>query len=380
MLPQLLRLLSPPVSTDYERTQKAKLLHVTLLVVFAASLVIGVINLGQNAAGLAAFLFGMSAYCLLGLYLNRTRHVRSAAFVLCSLLFLAIGYDLLDGAALHDPGVAAYPILILCSSFFFGPAAILYSTAASTASVAVVYGLAAVGLIQPAYEPTLNRVLILAILYGGMACLAWVIRHVWVEARTQLVQSYELTLEGWARALEYRDGETEGHSRRVTMLCVDLARRLGCGDDEIVQVRLGAYLHDIGKMALPDSILFKPGPLTEDEMALMKRHPAIAVNMISGIPFLQPALPIPRSHHENWDGSGYPQGMKGDQIPYIARLFTVVDHWDALSSDRPYRKAWPPDKVRSYLRDNAGKIYDPQIVDVFLAMQDETGAGQPAAF
>jgi putative nucleotidyltransferase with HDIG domain len=280
-------------------------------------------------------------------------------------------FNLVDGAALHDPGVAAYPIFILFASFFFGKKAIPLSTLLSIGSIALVYLLAEYELINPSNPPTFSRVQILSVLYIVLASLTWALRAIWDSTLDQLKQSYDLTLQGWARALEYRDGETEGHSRRVTALCVELARRLGCKEDEIIHIRRGAYMHDIGKMAIPDRVLFKPGPLDNDERTLMQQHPDIAFNIVSQIPFLQPALAIPYSHHENWDGSGYPQGLKGEQIPLIARMFTIVDHWDALSSDRPYRKAWPTDKIIVHLHENSGKLYDPRIVNAFIGLLDE---------
>jgi putative nucleotidyltransferase with HDIG domain len=189
----------------------------------------------------------------------------------------------------------------------------------------------------------------------------------------RLRESYDLTLQGWARALEYRDGETAGHTRRVTELSVALAKRLGLSDDEIRNLQRGAYLHDIGKMAIPDNILLKPGPLTEEEWKFMRQHPVRAREFISEIPYLQPAIQVAYSHHERWDGKGYPEGLGGDQIPLPARIFTVIDNWDALNSDRPYRKAWPREKVIAYLRDNAGSIFDPQVVQAFLGILEREG-------
>ncbi len=179
-------------------------------------------------------------------------------------------------------------------------------------------------------------------------------------------QAYEDTLEAWARALEYRDRLTEGHSRRVAALSVRLARVVGLSEEEVTLVRWGALLHDVGKLAIPDAVLLKPGPLTPGERALMERHPAYAREMLFCIPFLSPVVAIPYHHHERWDGGGYPEGLAGDAIPLTARIFTVVDQWDALSSDRPYRRAWPQERVVSYLRENAGTIFDPRIVDLFL--------------
>lgn len=188
------------------------------------------------------------------------------------------------------------------------------------------------------------------------------------KSNQEITQAYDITLEGWARALELRDRETEGHTRRVTELTMRLAKSMGIKDDDLANIYRGVLLHDIGKMGVPDQILKKTGPLTESEWEEMQRHPQYAFDLLSPIGYLRPALDIPYCHHEHWDGSGYPRGLKGEQIPLAARLFSVVDVWDALRSDRPYRKAWPRDKVIEYLKDCAGSILDPTIVNLFLLL------------
>jgi HD-GYP domain-containing protein (c-di-GMP phosphodiesterase class II) len=147
-----------------------------------------------------------------------------------------------------------------------------------------------------------------------------------------------------------------------------LAASMGIGPEEQVHIRRGALLHDIGKMGVPDDILRKPGPLTEEEWVIMRRHPQLAYNMLISISYLRPAIDIPYCHHEKWDGTGYPRGLKGELIPLVARIFAVVDVWDALSTDRPYRNAWPADKVWQYIRDQAGLHFDPHIVELFLKL------------
>jgi PAS domain S-box-containing protein/putative nucleotidyltransferase with HDIG domain len=184
-----------------------------------------------------------------------------------------------------------------------------------------------------------------------------------------LARAYDATLEGWARALELRDGETEGHSQRVTNLTLRIATRLGFGDLE--NLRRGTLLHDIGKMGIPDHILLKPGPLTPDEWEVMRRHPRYAYEMLSPIPFLRAALDIPYAHHERWDGSGYPRGLRGEQIPLAARIFMVVDVWDALRNDRPYRGKWPETRIVAYLQDKSGTHFDPEVVQHFLRIMAE---------
>jgi len=186
-----------------------------------------------------------------------------------------------------------------------------------------------------------------------------------------MTEAYDATIEGWSRAMDLRDKETEGHCRRVTDLTLRLAVSMGlCGDD-LLQIRRGALLHDIGKMGVPDHILLKPGPLTDDEWTVMRLHPAYAYEMLSPIPFLLPAIDIPWSHHEKWDGTGYPRGLKGENVPLAARLFALVDVWDALRSDRPYREGWPAEKVKEHIRSLSGTHFDPEIVPIFLSVVDD---------
>jgi HD-GYP domain-containing protein (c-di-GMP phosphodiesterase class II) len=191
------------------------------------------------------------------------------------------------------------------------------------------------------------------------------------QSNDELTLSYDATIEGWSRALELRDGETEGHSRRVTEVTLMLGRRLGLSESELAHVRRGALLHDIGKMAIPDRILMKPSALDEAEWQVMRAHPVYAMQLISPIPFLRPALDIPYCHHEKWDGSGYPRGLKGIEIPLSARMFAIVDVWDALSSDRPYRRAWEREYVHEYLSAQGGSHFDPEILKTFLALIED---------
>jgi HD-GYP domain-containing protein (c-di-GMP phosphodiesterase class II) len=182
----------------------------------------------------------------------------------------------------------------------------------------------------------------------------------------ELMLAYDKTIEGWSRALDYRDKETEGHSQRVTEITVEIARQMGMTEAELVHVRRGALLHDIGKMGIPDSILLKPGPLTEEEWKIMRLHPVYSSELLHPIAYLRPALDIPYCHHEKWDGSGYPRGLKGEQIPLSARIFAVVDVWDALRSDRPYRDAWTEEKTKEYIRSVSGIQFDPKVAEAFI--------------
>jgi putative nucleotidyltransferase with HDIG domain len=195
-------------------------------------------------------------------------------------------------------------------------------------------------------------------------------------ANSELTQAYDATIEGWSRALDLRDKETEGHSQRVTELTLLMAQAVGVPDKDLIHIRRGALLHDIGKMGLPDSILLKPGPLTPGEWEVMYRHPTYAYEMLFPIPYLRPALDIPYCHHEKWDGSGYPRRLKGALIPLAARLFAIVDVWDALSSDRPYRSAWPRDKALAYLQEQSGKHFDPDVVALFFRVIQSLPEGE----
>jgi PAS domain S-box-containing protein/putative nucleotidyltransferase with HDIG domain len=191
------------------------------------------------------------------------------------------------------------------------------------------------------------------------------------RAEENLAEAYDTTLEGWAKALELRDKETEGHSRRVTETTLIVARAMGFDEEALTHVRRGCILHDIGKMGIPDDILRKEGPLTKEERAIVEKHPTTAYELIVRIPYLEKSLDIPYTHHEKWDGTGYPRGLKGEEIPLAARIFAIVDVWDALSSDRPYRNAWGTEKVKKYLQDQSGKYFDPMVVGVFLRLVEE---------
>ena len=188
------------------------------------------------------------------------------------------------------------------------------------------------------------------------------------RSNLELSMAYDATIQGWSRALDMRDKETEGHTQRVTEMTMRLAEIMGLSGEEMMQIRRGALLHDIGKLSVPDAILLKEGELTQEESAIMRQHAQAAYDLIHPIKYLQPALDIPFCHHEKWDGSGYPRGLKGEEIPLAARLFAVVDVYDALRSERPYRKPWPENEVITYIKNQSGKQFDPAIVLKFLKM------------
>jgi putative two-component system response regulator len=200
-------------------------------------------------------------------------------------------------------------------------------------------------------------------------------RHI-VEQRNELEKlhndllvSYNQTIEGWSKALDLRDRETEGHTLRVTETCITLARALGVDESEIPHIRIGAILHDVGKLGVPDSILLKPGKLTPEEWEIMRRHTTYAYEWLSPIDFLKKAVDIPYYHHEKWDGSGYPHGLRGEEIPFSARMFAIIDVWDALCSERPYHLPMPEPEVLIYIKNQEGKHFDPSLVDVFISLR-----------
>jgi putative two-component system response regulator len=189
------------------------------------------------------------------------------------------------------------------------------------------------------------------------------------QAHQDLLNSYDLTIEGWVKALDLRDKETEGHSQRVTKITLEFAQAVGVGQEQLADIRRGALLHDVGKLGIPDSILLKAGKLTDAEWEVMRKHPVYANDWLTPINYLRPALDIPYCHHEKWDGSGYPRQLCGEAIPLPARLFAIVDVWDALRSDRPYRAAMPEKVVLDYLKNEAGRHFDPALVDRFISMR-----------
>jgi PAS domain S-box-containing protein len=193
------------------------------------------------------------------------------------------------------------------------------------------------------------------------------------RSNLELSLAYDATIEGWSRALDMRDRLTEGHTKRVTEIALNLARAMGMSEADLVHMRRGILLHDMGKVGIPDTILLKDSELTEEEWKIMRMHPQYAFEMLAPINYLRPALDIPGSHHEKWDGTGYPRGLKGEQIPLAARIFSVVDVYDALTSDRPYRKAWTKKKALQYIQDEKGKSFDPRVVEVFMSLKGEMG-------
>ena len=356
----------PPEYDSIARTQKARFLHITLLVATCACILLGILNL-QGNAHLDAFLFiagGISFFCI---PFNKQGYYLPVAVFIAGLTLVIITYSLIAGIGLKDAGLIAYPIFIMFSSYFFSKKAVIYTTLLSIGSVVFVYYLDRGGYLNSSVRYSIeSQLMVIFVLFLAACFILWVVVDNWEKIVKDLRDTYDLTLSGWGQALEFRDRETEGHSQRVVEMTVALARRLGITEENLDHIRRGALLHDIGKMAVPDAILLKKGPLSEDEWKVVNMHPLHARKLLENIPYLKMALDIPYSHHERWDGSGYPEGLSKENIPISARIFAVVDVWDALISDRPYRQAWSEEKVRDYLRDQSGKLFDPQVVGAFL--------------
>lgn len=186
------------------------------------------------------------------------------------------------------------------------------------------------------------------------------------RSNVELALAYDATIEGFARALDLREAESAGHTQRVAEMTARLAKALGLDEQTLLHAKRGALLHDIGKLGVPESILQKPGQLTDEEWVIMRKHPQIAYDLLSPVAFLYSALDIPYCHHEKWDGSGYPQGLRGEAIPLAARIFAIADVWDSLASEKPYRSAWLEEKALAYIREQSGRHFDPKVVEAFL--------------
>ena len=374
----LIPFLVPAHLFSYEVEQRRQTLIIILWATIAASLALGLtsISFGEIRAGLIILILSLT--CLMALYLNAKGYYYAAAAITSTLLLFATVFDLFEQGSLHDDmGIVAIPVVVAVCGLFLGKRGIYLFSTLSIISVVTIGYLEINKILKPSLLLTtdVGDVVTVVILVLSISILIWVIIDN-AEKNLQRIKkhenelrvSYELTLQGLAKALEFRDRETEGHSQRVVELSVRLAERLGLIGDDLSEIRRGALLHDIGKLAIPDNILLKPGPLVVNEWYVMRQHPVYSMKILSDIPFLQSCVCIPYCHHENWDGTGYPRGLKGVEIPLYARIFTIVDQWDALNSDRPYRKAWLWENVLNYIKENRGKIYDPQIVDVFLNM------------
>jgi len=360
--------------SPYELHQHQETLNKILWAILLVSIPLGWLDFLFGATLPALVIFSLAPVSLIALLLNRNGLYNLAGGLISCLFLIAILFDIYQAGGLTtDLGAVAFPVFIAVCSLLFGKRGIYLFSTITILSIITLGIFEFGGLIRGPGVTDIYDLATVVILVFGMSVILWImidnnnknLQRIKNDDKTLRV-SYELTLEGLAKALEYRDLETQNHSSRVVEMSVRLALAMGLNNDEIANIKRGAILHDIGKLAIPDSILKKPEMLTDEEWVIMKTHPTKALEILENIPFLKPALDIPYCHHENWDGTGYPRGISGEQIPLSARIFMIIDQWEALTDDRVYRKAWPYEKVIQHIKDNTNKLYDPQIANTFL--------------
>jgi len=369
--------------SEYEYKSRKKISNRTNWVIQAACLLFGVFNINLSSWNSVVIILLAAGMCVVALVANHRNHVTTANILLCVSCLIAITYSIYDGDGLLDPGIIGYPLFILVGTLLLSKRFTPWLTLAAILCLVFIGIQQQQGMLNLTIHlnDASNLAPIIIFLLAG-ALVVWVILdnmennfNQLRESELELRRSYELTIQGLSKALDVRDVDTGGHSHRVVEMTVTLARSLGLGEKEIANIKNGAYLHDIGKIGIPDAILYKQGPLSPAEWEVMRKHTLLADEVLSGIPYLAPSLAIPKYHHERWDGSGYPDQLKGADIPFGARIFAVVDVWDALTNNRPYRKAWSNMQTMKYLQEESGKLFDPQVVSEFLYLL--TGSEKP---
>ncbi len=369
--PLLLQWMIEPSSriSDPSQHRKAGLLSTFLLCLF---LIFMSINVGY-ALLIPGYRFPMAdliGYVILifTYILSRTRFTSLAAVIMLVMFPLNVFINIFHGTTMNPTATLTFliPSYVLASIFFPLTGLAIYG-----------FGCSLIMALLPLSAPNINSYSIimgpLAVNVLSVVLLMIAVIHrsrIEQDRRSELLETYNNTLEGLSHTLEMRDKETEGHCHRVMEMTLQMALVCGIQGERLEHIYRGALLHDIGKLAIPDSILMKPAPLNDAEWAMMKSHPTIAFQMLSTIPFLKPALEIPAHHHEWWNGKGYPRGLKGEEIPLAARIFSLADVWDALLSNRPYRKAWTREQAVDYLLEQRGKQFDPNITERFLDLQN----------
>ncbi len=316
-----------------------------------------------------------------GLYgIYKTGYSRVAGIGLLIAISIVVTYNLFIAGGINDNVVIVFPVLIIIAGLVLGKKSIPCLTGLFLLEVSGIYWLTVTGRIHPfrgAVTVTVQNfltVFILLLIYG---VVIWIAEDALernflkiIDTENRLKSTYDQTIRVWGKALELFDQETEGHSLRVVDLTLALAREIGVDESELEHIHRGILLHDIGKMGIGEAVLNKTESLSSEERIQIEKHPLNAQKMLKDIPFLEKAMAVPVYHHERWDGTGYPFQLAGEEIPLAARIFAIVDNWDALRSDRPYRKAWPKDQVIEYIKNQSGMKFDPDLVDAFLSIVD----------
>ena len=353
--------------------EKQLAVRIVILLTLGVALSLTVVQYFSGRFGSSISLIILMLVGLPAFFLNERGKVGLASLLILTGVMSIVQYNLNDGG-IKDPAMLALPIVIIYSGLVYSSRSVPLFTLIAIASVV------AAGVIDPAegdsvWDQVTDIMLVATLLMAAGSIIYYVLarleRHIErvQETEREIRAAWEGTLRGLAMALELRDRETEGHSHRVIELSERLARAVGITDpEELLQLRYGAMLHDIGKIAIPDGILLKEGPLSDGEWQQMRMHVEYGRSFVAGIPYLRRAVDVVAYHHERWDGNGYPKGLSGESIPRLARIFSVVDAWDALNSDRPYRDRWTHQEVIRYMELNAGIMFDPGVVRTFLQM------------
>lgn len=305
-------------------------------------------------------------------------YTRLAGSGMIGSILVVVTVNLVSYGGINDNAMIVFPLLITIAGLVLGKRAIPYFTGCILIEVSVLYWLIVIGRLKPfggAATIMIHNFLTVMVLLLICGIVIWITMDTLernfkkiIDSEIKLRDSYDRTITGWGKALELFDRDTEDHSQRVIDLALALARKAGLPDGELEHIKRGALLHDVGKMGVAEAVLNKPESLTAAERREVETHPLNAHKLLKDIPFLEKAMDIPVYHHEFWDGTGYPFKLAGEEIPISARIFAIVDNWDALRSDRPYRKSWPKDKVIQYLRNQKGKKFDPGLIEAFISL------------
>ena len=345
-----------------------------IAIISVALVSINVIQAPVNKSDLSVLILLVLTVMLFILFRNGYYKISGSGLIF--VISVVVTYNFTIAGGIHDNAMVIFPVLIILAGLVLGKQFIPFMTVIILAEVTGLYWLTIAGVISP-FDGRITvhfyNFITVFVLLAITGVIIWITVHTiekkfeqLVESERKLRNSYNQIVDGWGKALELFDRDTEGHSLRVTKLTLDLARKNNIEGEELEHIRRGALLHDIGKMGISDEILNKKASLTDKEKLLVERHPLHAYVLLKDIPFLAKAMDIPVYHHERWDGTGYPYHISGTEIPLAARIFAIADNWDALTSDRPYRKAWPEDKVILYIQNQSGQKFDPELVKMFL--------------